>query len=186
MDQLQVIALQLMAKMRAQIEDYMKFFIFLLLLASVSCTNSKHQSSNKNFLTKQSERKSHGKSRGYFQIQIKQKSFTEDVLELEAYIIPTQSFSSAKLIWKLPKGLKVLDGITEQTKDFPAGQTQLLNIKVDAKDIQDKDQFFLFVYKEMDGEKHGGTQSFVFQKSSDNEDESKIQRKVIKKKKIME
>ena len=119
-------------------------------------------------------------------MQISPLRHDENVLELEAQIIATQSFNNATIEWKYPQQAQLLSGHMNQTVDIASGESKTIRIQLDRSKLKDNDKIFLFVYKEVGGEKHGGSHNFVVPSLDGDEEKEFILKKQTQKKKIIE
>lgn len=143
----------------------MKIFIVLLSLTLISCTQADSKVSEKKhkFLHNHPKKqKKLGKLRAYMQMQIEDVSRNDATLDLKATIIGQDQMSNAQLEWRWPKHVEMVSGQKNQTVNIQSGQTQEIDVSFDKNSLKANDQIFLFVYQMKNGERHGGTSSFVY------------------------
>lgn len=123
---------------------------------------------------------SYGKSRSPFQVRFETKTNSDNHLEITATIISAgHSQGDSHIKWKLPDHWKVIDGLLEDDSDLSKDENRILRITVDAEQMKEKDQAFLFVYRMKNGERYGVSASYVHSNQSENS--PKLQKSARKK-----
>lgn len=145
----------------------MNFCLSLILLLCLSCTKSTNKVIQKKFLTAVNEVKASGKSRGYFKISFSDKRISNDQLEITAHLTAQQSFSETQIQWQLPDHLSLSQGQLKQQVELRSMEQKSFKITVDPRSLKDGDQIFFFAFKEIRGEKHGGTDSYIYRVASE-------------------
>lgn len=115
----------------------------------------------------QASTKLQGKSTGYFQVSLLKKDNGNGDISLIALVRPQKDMVGSKIQWKVPEGVDMVSGDLLADSDFKAGEEQTFSIVLSGDSLKNKDQIFFFVYKEMRGERYGGTQSYVHSVESD-------------------
>ncbi len=130
--------------------------------------------------------KAAGKSIGYFRMNVTAQNHGSGEVTLKGQVLPQQSMMQAQYQWQLPEGVKVLSGQLQGSMDFPKGELKVLELTVSEEGLKEKDNIYLFVNKEIKGQKHGGSVTHVYSKHGDFEKSSLKNKKAKKIKKYFE
>ena len=116
------------------------------------------------------------KLKGYMLLEITPSSPDSSRLLLSANIEPLENFGLAQVEWKVPEHLEVQEGLVQQELELEVGKNYQVTLSLNADDLKERDQIFLFVYKMKNGEKHGTTAAYTHHLSGENpEDTSETQ-----------
>lgn len=149
-------------------EEKMKLLSLIVIAISTTfCTSQKPIVSKKGFLGHAKNHKSYGKSAGYFQAHLKEITNTSDVLTVQATVTPQRLIDQTVVEWQFPEHLTMVDGDSKSTADFSDNSKKIFEVSFNKDQLKPGDQIFLFVYKMIDGEKHGISESFVYQNKVD-------------------
>ncbi len=103
-----------------------------------------------------------GKSLGYFQVGISMTESGSDAITLTAQVLANRPMENSEFQWKLPGNAEVLSGRESGEIDIKKGAQEELSIELSKDKVNEGDQVFLFVYKMVNGERHGVSHSYVF------------------------
>lgn len=146
----------------------MKFFITItsLLLISLDLCFAMGRkpptSSTKRSMTHQ-QKKATGKSLGYFQINIKKLDNNNGEITLVADVLPRQDMPDSEFKWKVPDSVKVISGDKSGSLNLTRNTANSIALVISKDSLKAKDQIFFFIYKMKDGERHGGSFSYIHQ-----------------------
>ncbi len=116
-----------------------------------------------------------GKSLGYFQTSLNKVENGNGDITFVARVLARNAMEDSVFEWKTPEGVSVISGDTNGNTSFNPGEEKTFSIVVDGAEVSENDQFFFFVYKMKNGEKHGVSQTFVY--SKDQVSKSQLKKK---------
>lgn len=102
---------------------------------------------------------------GHMILEIQPSSPDSSTLLLSAGINPLEDFGLAQVEWKVPESVSVQEGLVQQQMELKQRQTYRISLTLSVDSLKDGDQIFLFVYKMINGEKHGTTTSYTHHSS---------------------
>ncbi len=149
--------------------------IFTLVLVSTTFAFSMSKKPTKAAQTPVTPKVS-GKSLGYFHTVLWSEDNGNGDLKVIAKVVARKEMNDADFQWKVPGNVQVLSGDSSGDAVFAAGEEKVFSIVVSKDNLNEKDQFFFFVYEMKSGERHGTSQSFIYS----TQDVSKSQQKLKK------
>lgn len=177
--------LPLTHKANAQIEDIMISkvltfaFSFFIFLSFGSAMSNKPISSKR--LPNQSKTIA-GKSSGYVQVNLIATNNGQGELKLVGQIKPNKAMKQSEFLWKIPSHIEILSGDTKGIVDLAPGQLHTQEIVLSTEYLKHQDQIFFLVYKKINGENYGTSQSYIHK--TNESDQEGFQKKQSRPKKI--
>lgn len=150
----------------------MKFSILALFFFTLPAfaMSGKPQQSRKPVINK-----TRSKSVGYYFLTMQSEDHHDGDITIKAHIVAQKAMPAAQFKWQLPKNAVLKSGDLNGSTSLNVGDEKHFEVVISKQELNEKDQFFFFIFQEINGEKHGGSGSLVFH-SEAQETEPKLQK----------